>query len=664
MRSTIFKITAFCCLLFIPLVAYSQNSSKDELITALSQATDIDTRLEILTNLSDLGGVTYSKMLLDEAIAAGNNEAAKAALTKLIVNKLDVKQEDSLFYYIDLARKQLTPPANEAISTYYEMIYEARKMQGLDSEACQKIIEETTNRLRNYSEPNSFKKMKDIYVIIASTNRAWVFREEVGEEEVVQLRSYAQEMFKIASTIPLKDGGNLFQQQALITLCNTYPQDSPEFAEYTMQQLDVFENYLELPEIRKRPYYSQRSRIRAYGNLSMSQTISQKNRDIFFLRFTELLKQFPSQAPTPPAPYYQAMVGREYYMIKEDYPKALQQIDTLLKYNTYPLLAINQQKGKAELLYKLGEFENAYLEYNKATQLSDSIAKAESEGKYKELQIQHEVNAEKLRNAELEQHNQRIIIIASVIILFLILGWGVYNYRTSRKLQRLNRKIEESETMKSSFVHSMCHEIRTPLNIISGFTTTALLTDMEPEEKQEMAKEVEKQTALLTKILDDMLEVSQLYSSEDLLPTEPTHIYKECKESIDKFTKLYPDRRWVLEAEDTNPIIHINHTYLDQLIDNLLSNAAKFGEAESCITLAYRIEKGWLKVGVTDVGIGIPVDKQKWVFERFNKINEFTQGAGLGLYVCSLIIKRMRGNIFVDKTYKEGARIVFEVPLN
>ena len=95
-----------------------------------------------------------------------------------------------------------------------------------------------------------------------------------------------------------------------------------------------------------------------------------------------------------------------------------------------------------------------------------------------------------------------------------------------------------------------------------------------------------------------------------------------------------------------------------------MSNAAKF-TPEGSITLDFEIDEASQMVifSVTDTGCGIPIEKQKQVFERFEKLNEYAQGTGLGLSICKLILNIFGGDIWIDPTYTGGARFMFSHPL-
>ena len=102
---------------------------------------------------------------------------------------------------------------------------------------------------------------------------------------------------------------------------------------------------------------------------------------------------------------------------------------------------------------------------------------------------------------------------------------------------------------------------------------------------------------------------------------------------------------------------------MTQVIANLINNATKFTEKGSIRFGYHLLEKNTLYFYVTDTGCGIPLEKQGLIFERFEKLNDFAQGSGLGLSICQLIVTYMRGRIWVDSNYTQGARFCFTHPL-
>lgn len=198
--------------------------------------------------------------------------------------------------------------------------------------------------------------------------------------------------------------------------------------------------------------------------------------------------------------------------------------------------------------------------------------------------------------------------------------------------------------MKTAFINSMCHEIRTPLNAINGFSEL-LLTEQEPAARQAFQAEIWKSTTALTALLENMLELSQLVSSESPLPVAQTDIRLLCAERLELQKQLgdNPAVEYVNEA-GTEIEIPTNAFYLTRVVDNLLHNAAKF-TAAGRITLRCRNDESrrTLQISVSDTGIGIPPEKQEWVFEHFTKVDPFKPGSGIGLYLCRLIVTRLGG---------------------
>ena len=161
----------------------------------------------------------------------------------------------------------------------------------------------------------------------------------------------------------------------------------------------------------------------------------------------------------------------------------------------------------------------------------------------------------------------------------------------------------------------MCHEVRTPLNAINGFAELITSDGISPEEKKEFSKIIYTNCHNITSMMNDVLVIAQLDSSNEVLP--------------------------------------------------LLNNANKFTNQGS-ITLSYRPEEEGriMCICVTDTGCGIPADKSEWIFERFTKNDDFIPGSGLGLYLCRLITQRLNGSLKLDTCYTGGARFILRLPIN
>lgn len=240
------------------------------------------------------------------------------------------------------------------------------------------------------------------------------------------------------------------------------------------------------------------------------------------------------------------------------------------------------------------------------------------------------------------------------------------SHAAHEEAQRQSCRAQESEKMKTAFINSMCHEIRTPLNAINGFSEL-MLTEEDPDTRHLYQEEIRKSTAALTSLLENMLELSKLISTEEPLPVAETDVCLICAERLElqKQLSANPSVAYSFEAMAGGGtcVVPTNAVYLTRVIDNLLQNAAKF-TAAGRIALACHDDRTnrMLRISVSDTGIGIPPEKREWVFERFTKVDPFKPGTGIGLYLCRLVITRLGGDIHVCPEYEGGCCIRISLP--
>lgn len=666
------------------------NDAIDSMAQLLPFTTDVIERFDLLTNLSDLASgkkdISYSRQLWKESSrylkSPNKNErisaekAAAAASIKLIVYNLDNKT-DSFDYYINWAHTNLEDVDAQRITTYYKMIKDARSLQGTDMEACKAIVSKNIKDIKESNASNDFEKMSQLYIIVAGLNRINLSNHLLPELEnaphINEEIAYAQQMLSIAEKIPIEKDF-LFRLQALMLLSGFGDTVS---VEYSTKLLHEYEQILQLPDIAKRPYYSQRVRIRCVGMLMISDLLDEKTTDEYFVQFNELLDKYPGQAPTPPAEYYRAMLSKEYYRRRGNLEAILACCDTLLFYNTYSLFSIETYLDKAETLGKLGRYKEGFDSYQKLVELKDSISEVETQKQYYELQNLYETNQVKLEKLEMHQKYQFFAICAGAIFLLIAFLWGLFYNRMSHRTKNLNKaliqqteKAMESEKMKSSFMNSMCHEFRTPMNIITGYSSLIAFDDLDKEEKHNFQNEIEKQSEFLLDMMEDMLQIADMSNSVEKMKLEEVDISDIIKENVNRVKALPKnDITYKIVADQSSLnaqnrcIITTKANYVSSVIKNLLSNAKKFSKTGE-ITISYKLigNKSLLEVSVSDQGCGIPKEKLDWVFGRFNKVDKYVQGAGLGLYTCRLMINQLNGKIWIDPEYTDGANIIFQIP--
>lgn len=271
-----------------------------------------------------------------------------------------------------------------------------------------------------------------------------------------------------------------------------------------------------------------------------------------------------------------------------------------------------------------------------------------------------------------------ITAIASVMILFLCIAFSITYYiisqRNRRKLEQYalqlsiaKEQAEASNKLKTQFMANMSHEIRTPLNAIVGFSDVIAEShkELSEEEMKEFTGLISQNSQQLLKLINDILDLSRIEAKSAKYEPERTEMVSLCRSLLCTLEYARTDKKEVelrFESNIQELWGDIDPRYIQQVIINLLNNAAKFTEQGS-ITLSLERNGYELKFMVTDTGIGIPLDKQQAVFERFTKLDEFKQGTGLGLSICQAVVTDiLKGRIWIDPDYTGGARFIVVIP--
>ena len=233
---------------------------------------------------------------------------------------------------------------------------------------------------------------------------------------------------------------------------------------------------------------------------------------------------------------------------------------------------------------------------------------------------------------------------------------------TQLKMQKEKERANDSSRLKSTFLANMSHEIRTPLNAIVGFCDI-LHTIESPEEKAELLKIIHNNCNNLLQIINDILVLSELDSNGMTINPEECDFAQEftllCKSLEQRVSE--PSVKFITENPYSSLIVNIDKGRISQVITNFLTNSVKYTH-EGHIKLGYIVEDNGLRIYCEDTGSGIPKDKLEKIFERFFKVNEYIQGAGIGLSICKAIVNKCEGKIGVESEEGKGSTFWIWVP--
>lgn len=223
------------------------------------------------------------------------------------------------------------------------------------------------------------------------------------------------------------------------------------------------------------------------------------------------------------------------------------------------------------------------------------------------------------------------------------------------KMRKEKERAEDSSRIKSMFLANMSHEIRTPLNAIVGFCD--VLTQVEdPADREEFLKIIDSNCELLLKLIDDILVISEAESTGLSIKMEVVDFPREFDIIAASLSLRVTNPQ--VEFQKENPMQKLKAVVdvkrIQQLLTNFVTNAIKY-TTEGHIKIGYKVKDKGLYLYCEDTGTGIPKEKKDKVFGRFVKLNDYVQGAGLGLSICKSIADKWNGEIGVDSEVGQGS---------
>ena len=387
----------------------------------------------------------------------------------------------------------------------------------------------------------------------------------------------------------------------------------------------------------------------------------------------------------------------EYYKTTGQYDEALRVVEESLSdtsRNETGYLRQTQMKELGNIYWLMGDVRRSAANYREYIHLSDSVrgqeirnATDDFSGILEIARLQNETKELQLTLQRKRLRNTYLII--GLLGFVLVLGGLLF-----ARVVKLNRRLKASEAlvkaqnshlvaageelrlakesaerasrMKSDFIQNMSHEVRTPLNSVVGFSQVLASKFRDDPAAAEYASIIVSSSMSLLRLVDDVLNVAYLDQAEELPRTDCTAMNDNCHDCVSKtLSQVRPGVTMIFEPSTDDPVVHTNLKRVMQVLQHLLHNAAKFTvEGEIILTYDCLVAERLMRFTVTDTGPGIPSAEQEAVFERFVKLDAFSQGTGLGLPVCRMTALKLGGSLRIDASYTDGCRMILEVPFD
>lgn len=331
----------------------------------------------------------------------------------------------------------------------------------------------------------------------------------------------------------------------------------------------------------------------------------------------------------------------------------------------------------AVIYHRMGNNDKAYEMMAKFKKINDSIVLVSHGNVVASCYVQMNNERMKLEQKMLEDENAQlkswlIYILCIVLVIILAVVIWIHHLRIKKLekekalLESEKKRAEKAFDMKNEYITNITNELRAPLNPIEGFTDILATPDYElqAEEREALRGMIKDSSKHITKLIDELAEMS-LYESKKSLPMNytmsPNHLARHmvdamrprCKEGVRMFFESdLPD----------DFAVQTNQEAIETLLRHLLENAIQYTD-KGVITLAVTEYEDSVRTSVTDTGRGIPPERREHVFETFRELGDNQKLQGLGLSICQAVVKLLGGKIWLDETYTEGTRFIFDLPI-
>ena len=558
----------------------------DSLLTLLPKTPDAAGRERIYVQLADLSGdslelaAPHWEAALAEAHKAGDTYGCKDALD-FLVRKFADRDTRRAEKYIALSDSILPGSRHALFRSSLYAYYLWKQMNDNNSiETVTRALEELKGK--NYDRLTPEERIEWEFLTGLAIDFSSVTTE--AYDNIAKAIPYVERALENLRKYPLEERLHL-EKICHDELSDLYMLCKDKRAEEQIGQcIDLHRKWLAMDDRFERPHRDTTGyMMRAYAKMVyLRDLISRDKLSEYYQKCIGL-----ARARGDMAEIYST--SARYYQCTGDYERAVAYIDSTI--------TVYKSKGiKADLapiyatqsyLYEeMGDYKNALKAVRTTNNIRFNERVEEAQSSLAEMQTLFEVGRLEFEKSRLTGRIRFIALLAGGILVLLLVGWSVYQYVMVRQLKQIRRQLNdpneeitrqsrramESEKMKTAFINSMCHEIRTPLNAINGFSDLLLEGDHDHDTRREFREQIWASTTALTTLLENMLELSSLVSSEEPLPLAETDLGLLCAErlQIQRELSQNPSVEYVLKGGGRGTcVIPTNETYMTRVIDML-----------------------------------------------------------------------------------------------
>lgn len=544
----------------------------DSLLTLLPKTPDAAGRERIYVQLADLSGdslelaAPHWEAALAEAHKAGDTYGCKDALD-FLVRKFADRDTRRAEKYIALSDSILPGSRYALFRSSLYAYYLWKQMNDNNSiETVTRALEELKGK--NYDRLTPEERIEWEFLTGLAIDFSSVTTE--AYDNIAKAIPYVERALENLRKYPLEERLHL-EKICHDELSDLYMLCKDKRAEEQIGQcIDLHRKWLAMDDRFERPHRDTTGyMMRAYAKMVyLRDLISRDKLNEYYQKCIGL-----ARARGDMAEIYST--SARYYQCTGDYERAVAYIDsTITAYKSKGIKAdLAPIYATQSYLYEeMGDYKNALKAVRTTNNIRFNERVEEAQSSLAEMQTLFEVGRLEFEKSRLTGRIRFIALLAGGILVLLLIGWSVYQYVMVRQLKQIRRQLTdaneeitrqsrramESEKMKTAFINSMCHEIRTPLNAINGFSDLLLEGDHDHDTRREFREQIWASTTALTTLLENMLELSRLVSSEEPLPLAETDLGLLCAErlQIQRELSQNPSVEYVLKGGGSRHLRH------------------------------------------------------------------------------------------------------------